>query len=283
MAQINPKLLERLENKLKIGRRRLNERITEVANRERVERITAALMIAADEGLPIDRFSTPEERATMRIVGFSKMFPRPSAPLPIPQFSDARSNPKAVKTKRKPKTVDANSVFVVHGRDENLRRSMFDFLHSIGLKPLEWEKALLLARGANPHIGEILDAAMGRVQAVVVLFSPDDDAMLNASLHGKKEPATERRLQGQPRPNVLFEAGLAMGRHAEKTLIVQVGTVRGFSDIAGRHIVRLSNDQGKRNDVINRLEKIGCKVDRRGNDWMTKGDFVPQRNKVNTR
>ena len=42
--------------------------------------------------------------------------------------------------------------------------------------------------------------------------------------------------RGNPVPT-LFEAGLALGRHPEKTLLVQVlGKVRGFSDIAGRHL-----------------------------------------------
>ncbi len=272
MAPINPKLLERLEKKLGIGRRHLNARITEIANRQRMERITAALILAADEGIGINPYSTLEERAAMRLAAFPA-----SQPVISPVISQKQQNRRASKSRSAIRQTDANSVFVVHGRDEALRRSMFEFLYSIGLKPLEWEKALLLAKGVNPHIGEILDAAMSRVQAVVVLFSPDDDAMLHASLHGKKEPAGERKLQGQPRPNVLFEAGLAMGRHSEKTLIVQVGTVRGFSDIAGRHVVRLTDEQGKRNDVINRLAKIGCKVDRTGNDWMTAGKFIPAR------
>jgi predicted nucleotide-binding protein len=30
-----------------------------------------------------------------------------------------------------------NSVFVVHGRDEVLRKSMFDFLRALGLNPME--------------------------------------------------------------------------------------------------------------------------------------------------
>ena len=66
----------------------------------------------------------------------------------------------------------------------------------------------------------------------------------------------------------------ALGRHPEKTLLVQVGKVRGFSDIAGRHLARLSNEPARRNDVANRLEKIGCIISKRGEDWMTEGDFT---------
>jgi hypothetical protein len=36
---------------------------------------------------------------------------------------------------------------------------------------------------------------------------------------------------------VLFEAGLAMGRHPEKLVVVQIGKVKAFSVVGGRHTV----------------------------------------------
>ena len=57
-----------------------------------------------------------------------------------------------------------------------LRRALFDFLRALGLKPLEWEKVVLMTKKTNPYIGDILDNTMAKVQAVVVLFSPDDEA-----------------------------------------------------------------------------------------------------------
>jgi predicted nucleotide-binding protein len=167
-----------------------------------------------------------------------------------------------------------NSVFVVHGRNEALRRSMFDFLRALGVKPLEWEKAVLMTKRSNPYIGEILDVAMQRVRAVVVLFSPDDEARLKPELLSKSDDSREKQLRGQPRPNVLFEAGLALGRHPEKTVLVEVGRLRKFSDIAGKHLVRLTNDYNPRNDLANRLESLGCKVDKQGTDWMKTGNFT---------
>ena len=268
MGRIDARLLDRLEQKLGVGRRRLNERISETAAKNRVERDTASLILALDNGISIERYSTIEQRAEMRMQP-----PGVNAHAVV-----APAQPARLRAIRKPaiKRVGQNdSVFVVHGRDESLRQSMFGFLRAVGLKPLEWEKALLMAKGANPHISEVLDAAMARVQAVVVMFSPDDLAMLDPALRGKREPASECKLLGQPRSNVLFEAGLALGRHPDKTLIVQIGAVRGFSDIAGRHVVRLTNDHKKRTDFVNRLEKIGCKVDRQGTDWLSDGDFTP--------
>lgn len=58
-------------------------------------------------------------------------------------------------------------------------------------------------------------------------------------------------------------------------MIVQVGKVRAFSDIAGKHLVRLTDDHSKRNDLANRLAKAGCEVNKVGNDWMTEGTFTP--------
>jgi predicted nucleotide-binding protein len=138
---------------------------------------------------------------------------------------------------------------------------------------MEWSHAVRAAKGANPYIGDVLDSAMGRVQAVVVLLSPDDQVRLKEEFVGRDERTSEGRLQGQPRPNVLFEAGLALGRHPSKTLLVQVGKVKQFSDVIGKHMHRLTNETSKRNELANRLQKIGCKIDRVGTDWMTEGDF----------
>jgi hypothetical protein len=44
--------------------------------------------------------------------------------------------------------------------------------------------------------------------------------------------------------------------------------------------VRLSDDVGRRNELANRLEKIGCAVNKVGNDWMTEGKFTPTEPKV---
>ncbi len=97
---------------------------------------------------------------------------------------------------------------------------MFGFLRALGLNPPEWSKAVLMAKGANPYVDDVLDDAMGRVQAVIVLLSPDEEAKLKGEFYARTEKRTEGRLGGQPRPNVIFEAGQAMDRHPEKTLLV---------------------------------------------------------------
>jgi predicted nucleotide-binding protein len=170
---------------------------------------------------------------------------------------------------------DNRTVFVIHGRDERLRGGMFDFLRSLDLKPLEWTEAVKLTGKGSPYIGEILDTAFSRAQAVVVLFTPDDEARLRDALCGAHEPAYETHLTPQARPNVLFEAGMAMARDPDRTILVQIGDLRPFSDIAGRHAIRMDNSSPKRQDLAVRLQSAGCIVNLSGTDWQKAGDLVP--------
>ena len=125
-----------------------------------------------------------------------------------------------------------------------------------------------------PYIGEILDVAFSRAHAVVVLMTPDDDARLREQLWSDHDPPHETELSGQARPNVLFEAGMAMGRNENRTILVELGTLRPFSDIAGRHVVRLGNTTQRRQELAQRLEAAGCPVNLEGTDWHTAGDFA---------
>lgn len=180
--------------------------------------------------------------------------------------STAESAPEVV--------ADPRAVFVVHGRNEPLRVSLFAFLRAIGLDPIEWAQAVRSTGKSSPYIGEILDSAFAKAQAVVVLLSPDDEVRLSESLWGDMEPPHERTVQMQARPNVLFEAGMAFGIHADRTVLVQVGHVKPFSDVAGRHVLRLDDSPQRRTDLAQRLKTAGCPVDLTGRDWMTAGSFV---------
>ena len=116
---------------------------------------------------------------------------------------------------------------------------------------------------------------MDSVQGVLVMFSPDEEAKLKskfASTNDRKKGL--HKLDSQARPNVIFEAGLALGAHSKNTLLVQVGETRDISDIAGKHIVHLSNDAASRKELAQRLQtKLRFKVDTTGTDWLKIGDF----------
>ena len=178
-----------------------------------------------------------------------------------------------------PKVKEGNErkVFVVHGRDEDLRSSIFNFLRCIGLQPMEWGEILQLVGTPNPSIMEILDVAFSEAQAVLVLLSPDDLAYLRPELQNTSDPLSEKEPTGQARPNVLFELGLALARSIDRTVVVQVGDIRPISDIAGRHILRLTNNAGDRTGLTDRLKIAGCPIDLTGKrDYFTAGDFTPK-------
>jgi hypothetical protein len=66
---------------------------------------------------------------------------------------------------------------------------------------------------------------------------------------------------------------MAFGSHADRTILVELGDLRPFSDIAGRHVIRLTDKPGPLNDLAARLEAAGCPVNRNGSDWMRADRF----------
>ena len=180
----------------------------------------------------------------------------------------------ALESEVKPSLVsDPRIVFVVHGRNLSLRDSLFRFLRSINLRPLEWSQVVNATNKPNPYIGQVLDTAFSTARAVVVLMTPDDQARLRSGLRKPDDLPFESQLAFQSRPNVIFEAGLAMGRAAKQTILVEIGTLRPFSDIGGLHIISLDNSTERRQQLAQRLKNAGCEVDLTGTDWHREGDF----------
>ncbi len=168
---------------------------------------------------------------------------------------------------------DPHIVFVVHGRNDTMRDALFAFLRSIGLKPLEWAQAVKNTGKASPYIGEILETAFSAAQAIVVLMTPDDEARLRTDFQAPNDPSYETRLTPQARSNVLFEAGMAMGHNPDRTILIELGELRPFSDVAGRHAIRLNNSAERRHELAQRLKTAGCSVEDGGTDWLKVGDF----------
>lgn len=164
-------------------------------------------------------------------------------------------------------------VFVVHGRDSRNRNAMFDFLNSLDLRPLEWSEVVVRTGKTAPYIGEVLDVAFSKAHAVVVVFTPDDEARLRRKFVTEDDTAEETQLSGQARPNVLFEAGMAMGRSAERTVLVEIGRLRPFSDIAGRHVIRFDGSTEGRQALAQRLQAAGCPASLAGLHWQKAGNF----------
>lgn len=161
---------------------------------------------------------------------------------------------------------DPRKVAVMHGRDLEAKRWMFDWLRRVGLEPLEWNQLVDLTGKAAPYNGEAVAAAFTTAQAVVILLTPDDVGMLHPELLGSSERADP--FVGQPRLNVVLEAGMALQSHMSHTVLVEIGRSREISDLAGRNTIRLDGSPSGLNDLASRLAGAGCKVQRTGSDWL---------------
>ena len=168
-------------------------------------------------------------------------------------------------------------IFVVYGRDGALRSEFFKFLRSLTLEPQEWTSLVASAvgdSGGNPSVLMIIQQGFRECHGGVVLLTGDDEARLLPRLRAPAgEPAYETKLTAQPRQNVLFEAGYAMGAKPDRTLLVTVGSLRPISDLGGLHIPRINNSTQSRQDIAERLRRLGFAVDTSGTDWHTEGDL----------
>jgi predicted nucleotide-binding protein len=277
MATINAEILRKLCTRLGVSEPQVYRLIAKKAQTTFLPRHLAAVALAAENGININKKTYASEDERARIRSAIGAMPRPvhlaTTSEAAQQTPRARSQVTRIKRGASPRSRKSNSVFVVHGRNKKFRDSMFAFLRAIGLNPIEWNQAVKGTKKASPYIGEVLDSAFRKAAAVVVLLTADDEARLKKEFLKPADPKHERELTGQARPNVLFEAGRAFGSHPESTVLVQIGEIRPFSDTAGVHVVHLSNDPEPRRDLAGRLEAAGCAIDISGLDWLSIGDF----------
>jgi predicted nucleotide-binding protein len=178
-------------------------------------------------------------------------------------------------TSEMPQDERRRRVFIVYGRDRKLYSEVCLFLRALKLEPLEWNTIVEATQRGTPTIIQILEQGFAMAQAAVVLLTPDDEARLRPHFHQEDEPEYEKNLTPQPRPNVLFEAGLALAKFPNSTILVRFDKrTRLFSDIAGVHLVDLRNDIETRAHFARRLESCGLSVDQGTTGWQSLGDFT---------
>jgi predicted nucleotide-binding protein len=270
MSKINQQLLKAILAKTGLSQAQAYVRIQQVASSELLPRHLAAIKFAANVGVNINRHANANELASLRQAG-SPVTPPPTIAA-SPASGNASGRP-GKKRSNKSSTRPKNQVFVVHGRDKFAKDAVFAFLRSVNVKPIEWNAAIKMTGKAAPYIGEILATAFANARAVVVLLTPDDQVQLRSDLLSASDLPIERQLTGQARPNVLFEAGMAFSSHPDRTVMVQVGMVKPFSDIAGRHVLHMTDAAEKRQEFATKLENAGCDVDQSGTDWYSAGVF----------
>lgn len=239
----------------------------------RQKRVNAALTEANRQGRRDEVLEAASVRFAFQAAD-PPMAPVPLLPsLPVAELTD-QSTPPVAHARG-----SSRWIFLVQGRNHAASEAVTELLESANLRVIEWEQAVrdtIESTGrATPYIGEILTEGMKRCHAVVALFTPDDVGGLHPALWNPDgtEP-DEQQFAGRARQNVVFEAGMALGRDEAHTILVELGRVAGFSDIAGRHAVRLDNSPTKRKAFLDRLAAIGCDVDLSGTRWMTAGNFA---------
>lgn len=163
---------------------------------------------------------------------------------------------------------DPRKVAVMHGRDTKARNAVYNFLRRLDLAPMEWDDLVELTKTAAPYNGEAVAAGFRAAQAVVVILTPDDVGYLHPALRGDREHQDDRDPTGQPRLNVVLEAGMALQSHPTRTVLVEIGHCRAISDLAGRNAVRLDGTPERLQSLASRLETAGCPVQRSGTEWM---------------
>lgn len=163
---------------------------------------------------------------------------------------------------------DPKRVMVVHGRNAQALDALRAFLQSLGLEPILWEDPVAETGEGSPHNLNAVMAAMAMAQAVVVLLTAEDEARLLPAFRDHDDD--DATLEGQPRPNVLIEAGLAMGLGRERTILTRLGRIRGASDLDGLNAVNLANGHGPRVALRRRLMTAGCDMNDR-TDYLEPG------------
>lgn len=134
--------------------------------------------------------------------------------------------------------------FIVHGRDTDALKELVTFLDVLGVGYLSFDD--VSADRPNQFIADIVVNGISAADVVIALFTPDEQAALY-------DPRTAAYLGGrhgearwQARPNVLFEAGVALGIARDRTILATLGAdVKLFSDVLGIHVIDLAKPTAK--------------------------------------
>jgi len=158
------------------------------------------------------------------------------------------------------------TVFVIHGRDAEAHSELAKFLVALGLREMPFEE-VADSLGPSPFVGDIVIKGIESADAVIALFTPDEQASLYDPSSGESLARTDGGSRWQARPNVMFEAGIAYGKTGKEPILAVLGADVGlFSDVGGRHFVQLASKDGKR-ILYNRLQKVLGKFEPTTANW----------------
>lgn len=157
--------------------------------------------------------------------------------------------------------MNRNKVFVVSGRNEELRLSIFNLLRALKLEPMEWMEVIQSTGEVSPYLSQAIMRSIEEAGAVIVIMAPEEEAKLVEKFQSEEG---DEKIYKQPRPNVIFEAGLALGMKEKKTIILQFGELRIFSDILGKHVIKYrgrDKENDFKMDLLQKLKLAGCQCE----------------------
>jgi len=268
-------LRKAIEAKTGFTPQHVNQLVRAKMQTDRLGRDHASMSVALDKKINVNKYVDDADWTVLR--GITAAAPtQPAAPSAAPAAAPRTRAIAPNQRAKRQSTKSGRTVMVVYGRDGRAKQAMFEFLESLDLKPMSWTQGISQTKIANPTVRQIVDALFDKAVAVVVLLTPDDLAQLKPEFHKKSDPAYEKELTGQARPNVLFEAGMAMSSHPDRTVMTQIGNVKPFTDIGGIHITHLNNTIDTRRELATKLTNAKCQVDMDDDKWRTAGDFEPE-------
>lgn len=125
----------------------------------------------------------------------------------------------------KAKSNKDKSIFLVHGRDNNMKNNVRNFLREIGCDPIILHEQV---DGGNTIIEKF--EKHSNTSFAVILFSPDDEGRLSLG----KNKTNNRILLKRARQNVVFEFGFFVGKLGRgRVRVLQKKDVEKPSDIDG--------------------------------------------------
>ena len=143
-------------------------------------------------------------------------------------------------------------VFVVHGRDMEMKSIVARFLEHCGLMPVVLQEQTDQGRAVIEKFEECAD-----VRFAVVLLSPDDVGGIKP-----ESRAGRPQLQRRARQNVLLELGYFIGKLGRSNVcVLKKGDVEVPSDYSGVVYTPFGPDEGWKLKLARELKAAGMEVD----------------------
>ncbi len=165
------------------------------------------------------------------------------------------------------KYCDPNSVFVIYGRNKEIKDAVVNMLRAMSLHVVTYNNAKGDTRGTYAAVKD----GISKSAVSIVLLTGDDEGRCRKAyqIQDDRNNTYETKLTNQPRMNVVFEAGYSFAYHSDKNVIlVSVNNTRLFSDIDGINLVKVRTDiRGGINEaseykfkeeLIENLSNCGC-------------------------